>query len=77
MIQAAVEGRPQYLTRDDGCEVVVVSREQYAHAGSRLKEFLLREGFAEEGDDTLDRALREIDDEGSPFINPKAAKLTG
>jgi prevent-host-death family protein len=77
LVDAAMEGHPQFVRRRDGREVVVVSREYFETMRPTLKAYLLAEGFAEGAEDSFDRALREIRDEGSPFVNPGKADLAG
>ena len=77
LVDAAVDGQPQFVRRRDGREVVVVSREHYEKLRVTLKDYLLAEGFAEGAEDGFDRAMREIRDEGSPFVTPGMADLAG
>lgn len=58
LVDAAVEGRPQFVRRRDGREVVVVSREYFERTKPNLKSVLLSFRFGERGD-ALDRALGE------------------
>ncbi len=76
LVDAAVKGEPQFVTRSDGREVVVVSREYFEKTRPTLKTYLLNEGVADEGEDAFDRALQDIRAEGSPFILPGAADLS-
>jgi prevent-host-death family protein len=58
VVDAAVEGRPQFVRRRDGREVVVVSKEYYEQTRPSLKSVLLSQRFGERGDE-FDRALEE------------------
>jgi PHD/YefM family antitoxin component YafN of YafNO toxin-antitoxin module len=68
IVDAAVEGKAQFVKRRDGKEVVVVSRDYFEKTRPTLKTWLLTEGFAEDGEDAFDKALRDIRREGSPFL---------
>ncbi len=68
IVDAAVEGKAQFVKRRDGKEVVVVSRDYFEKTRPNLKTYLLTEGFADDGEDAFDKALREIRHEGSPFM---------
>ncbi|HEY2620463.1 MAG TPA: type II toxin-antitoxin system Phd/YefM family antitoxin [Acetobacteraceae bacterium] len=58
LVDAAVEGRPQFVRRRDGREVVVVSREYYEQTRPSLKSVLLSHRFGERGD-SFDQALQD------------------
>ena len=58
LVDAAVEGRPQFVRRRDGQEIVVVSKEYYERTRPDLKSVLLSYRFGERGD-TFDAALAE------------------
>jgi prevent-host-death family protein len=68
IVDAAVEGEAQFVKRRDGKEVVVVSRDYFEKTRPTLKTYLLAEGFAEDGEDAFDTAMRAIRREGSPFM---------
>jgi prevent-host-death family protein len=68
IVDAAVEGHAQFVKRRDGKEVVVVSRDYFERTRPTLKTYLLTEGFAEDGEDAFDKAMRDIRREGSPFM---------
>ena len=68
IVDAAVEGKAQFVKRRDGKEVVVVSRDYFEKTRPTLKTYLLTEGFAEDEEDAFDKALRDIRREGSPFM---------
>ena len=77
LVDAAVEGEPQFVKRRDGREVVVVSREYYERTQPTLASYLLVAGVAPDDDDALDHALRDIRAEGSPVVTPGVADLSG
>lgn len=58
VVDAAVEGRPQFVRRRDGKEVVIVSREYFDRTRPDLKSVLLSCQFGEPGD-AFDQALDE------------------
>lgn len=58
LVDAAVAGRPQFVRRRDGQEVVVLSKEYYERTGPDLKSVLLSYRFGERGD-AFDAALAE------------------
>jgi prevent-host-death family protein len=58
LVDAAVEGRPQFVRRRDGREVVVVSKEYFEQTRPNLKTALLSFRFGERGD-AFDRTLGE------------------
>lgn len=70
LVDAAVEGRPQFVQRPDGREAVVVSREYFEQTKPNLKSFLLNAGYAADEDDAFDAALREVRS-GWALIRPK------
>jgi hypothetical protein len=58
VVDAAVAGRPQFVRRRDGKEVVIVSREYFERTRPDLKSVLLSFQFGEPGD-AFDQALDE------------------
>jgi prevent-host-death family protein len=59
LVEAAVEGRPQFVRRRDGREVVVVSKEYFDGTKPSLKAVLLALRFGNRGDEfdaVLDKA---------------------
>jgi prevent-host-death family protein len=58
LIDAAVGGRPQFIRRRDGQEVVVISKEYYDRTKPTLKSVLLSHRFGERGD-VLNQALED------------------
>lgn len=53
LVDAAVEGRPQFVRRRDGKEVVVVSAEYFEKTKPNLRDLLLFGGFVPDEDDEL------------------------
>ena len=76
LVDAAVHGEPQFVTRRDGMEVVVVSRGYFDKTRPTLKDYLLTEGFAEDGEDAFDRAMRDIENEGGLLFCGKRLDFT-
>lgn len=75
VVDAAVEGRPQFVRRRDGREVVVVSREYFEETKPNLKSYLVGSGYAGEGDDAFDVAMRGVRRQGSPLLRPRNVDL--
>jgi prevent-host-death family protein len=71
LVDAAVEGQPQFVRRRDGREVVVVSREYFEDTKPNLKSYLVGSGYADEGDDAFDIAMRGVRTEGAPLLQPR------
>jgi prevent-host-death family protein len=59
VVDAAVAGRPQFIRRRDGQEVVVVSRDHFEKTKANLQTFLLTAGYADDADGVFDRAVRD------------------
>jgi prevent-host-death family protein len=59
VVDAAVAGRPQFIRRRDGQEVVVVSRDHFEKTKANMQNFLLTSGYADDADDLFDRAVRD------------------
>ena len=74
LVEAAVEGKPQFIRRRDGHQVVLVSRDYFDRTKHNLKTYLVTAGFAEDGDDEFDAALREIRRTG-PQLAPRGIRL--
>jgi PHD/YefM family antitoxin component YafN of YafNO toxin-antitoxin module len=70
LVDAAVEGRPQFVRRRDGQEVVVVSKEYYEQTKPDLKSVLLSFRFGEKGD-AFDTALGEARTTLGAALTPK------
>jgi prevent-host-death family protein len=75
LVDAAMEGEPQFIRRRDGREVVLVSREYFEKTKPNLKSYLLDAGYAEE-DDAFDAALRDIRS-GPPLFPPRDGAAEG
>jgi prevent-host-death family protein len=75
VVDAAVHGRPQFVRRRDGREVVVVSKEYFEDTKPTLKSYLLGAGYADEGDDAFDFAMRDVRTEGPPLLEPRNSEL--
>lgn len=60
LVDAAVAGKPQFIRRRDGREVVVISREYFERTKPNLKGYLLASGYAGDEEDAFDRALRGL-----------------
>jgi len=58
IVEAASNGEPQFITRRDGSEVVVVSRSHFNATRPNLKTALLGNRFGARGD-AFDQALTE------------------
>ncbi len=65
IVDAAIEGRPQFVRRRDGNEVVLVSRDYFDRMKLNLKTYLLTAGFAGNQSDAFDAALTEAREIGS------------
>ena len=77
IVNAAVEGQAQFVKRRDGKEVVVVSRDSFEKTRPTLKTWLLTEGFAEDGEDAFDNAMREGSTRSQPrFWSTKGVRQT-
>jgi prevent-host-death family protein len=71
LIEAAVSGRPQFIRRRDGREVVLVSKEYYSRTKPTLKSVLLSHRFGERGD-VLDQALEDAKVALGAALTPQA-----
>jgi prevent-host-death family protein len=60
IIDEAVAGKPQFIQRRDGKEVVVVSRDSYERMQGGLKTFLLDDGYAGPGEAAFDAIMVDI-----------------
>jgi PHD/YefM family antitoxin component YafN of YafNO toxin-antitoxin module len=70
IIEGAIAGTPQVVQRNDGEEVVVVSRDYYECTRPSLKAHLLAGGYADDSEDAFDGAIRDIRD-GPPWFAPR------
>lgn len=75
VVDAAVQGRPQFVRRRDGREVVVVSKEYFEDTKPTLKSYLLGAGYADEGEDAFDMAMNDVRTEGPPLLEPRNSEL--
>ena len=62
IVDAAIDGRPQFIRRRDGHEVVLVSREYFDRTKMTLKKYLLTAGYAGDAPDAFDEAMRDVRD---------------
>ena len=60
VIDAAAGGKPQFIRRRDGHEVVVVSRDYFDRTKINLKSYLLAAGYAGDRPDAFDNAMAEV-----------------
>jgi hypothetical protein len=75
VVDAAVDGRPQFVRRRDGREVVVVSKEYFEETKPNLKSYLVTSGDAESEDDAFDIAMRGLRSDGIPSLEPRKVDL--
>jgi prevent-host-death family protein len=75
VVDAAVEGRPQFVRRRDGREVVVVSKEYFEETKPNLKSYLINSGYADSEDDAFDIAMRSVRTDGIPAFEPRNVDL--
>lgn len=73
LLDAAVEGKPQFIHRRDGHEVVLVSRNYFDRTKMNLKTYLLTAGYAGDEPDAFDEAMREA--RTGPLLGPRAVRL--
>ncbi|HEY6430526.1 MAG TPA: type II toxin-antitoxin system prevent-host-death family antitoxin [Acetobacteraceae bacterium] len=76
LVDAAVEGRPQFVRRRDGREVVVVSKEYFEQTRPNLKTALLSFRFGQRGD-AFDRALGEARAVAGAALRPRDGEGIG
>jgi len=72
VVDAAVDGRPQFVRRRDGREVVVVSKEYFEETKPNLKSYLATSGYADSEDDAFDVAIRGVRRDGIPLFEPRS-----
>jgi prevent-host-death family protein len=60
IIDAAVDGDPQFVQRRDGKEVVIVSREYFEATRPNIKSYLLNAGYAGAGEDEFDTIMQHV-----------------
>ena len=73
VVDAAVEGKPQFIRRRDGHEVVLVSRAYFDQTKMRFKDYLLTAGYAGDEPDAFDEAMREV--RTGPLLGPRAVRF--
>ena len=71
IVDEAVAGRPQFIQRRDGKEVVVVSREYYERTKPNLKSFLLDAGYSGPGEEAFDAAMRDVRASTAGMFTPR------
>jgi PHD/YefM family antitoxin component YafN of YafNO toxin-antitoxin module len=71
LVAAAIEGRPQFIRRRDGHEVVLVSRDYFERTKLTLKTYLLSAGYAGDEPDAFDAALADA----TPRLQTRATPL--
>ncbi len=77
VVDAAVDGHPQFVRRRDGREVVVVSREYFNQTKPNLKSYLLGAGYADEQDDAFDEAMQGVRSDSGSLLQPRNVELKG
>jgi prevent-host-death family protein len=75
VVDAAVDGRPQFVRRRDGREVVIVSREYFEETRPNLKSYLITSGYADSQDDAFDIAMRSVRSDGIPMFESRDVDL--
>jgi prevent-host-death family protein len=75
VVDAAVDGKPQFVRRRDGREVVIVSREYFEETKPNLKSYLTTSGYADSEDDAFDVAMRSVRTDGIPAFEPRSVDL--
>ena len=75
LVDAAVEGHPQFVRRRDGREVVVVSKEYFNQTKPNLKSYLVGSGYADEQDDAVDVAMRGVRADSSALLQARNIEL--
>jgi prevent-host-death family protein len=73
VIDAAVQGEPQFVQRRDGKEVVVVSREYFDRTKPDIKSYLLNAGYAGVGEEEFDKILDEVRDNFPDLLAPRGS----
>jgi prevent-host-death family protein len=75
LVDAAVEGKPQFIRRRDGNEVVLVSRDYFDRTKMNLKDYLLSAGYADEPD-AFDKAMQTVRSRLPPLA-PRSLRRKG
>jgi prevent-host-death family protein len=60
VIDAAVEGEPQFVQRRDGKEVVIVSRDYFERTKPNMKTYLLNEFCSGDGEEAFDAIMQNV-----------------
>ena len=60
IVDAAIAGKPQFIRRRDGHEVVLVSRDYFDRTKMNLKTYLLSAGYAGDEPDAFDAAMETV-----------------
>jgi prevent-host-death family protein len=76
LVEAAVEGKPQFIRRRDGNEVVLVSRAYFDQTKMNLKDYLLNAGYAGEEPDAFDEAMQTVRNRLPPLA-PRSLRRKG
>jgi prevent-host-death family protein len=75
LVDAAVEGRPQFVRRRDGREVVVISKEYFEQTKPNLKSYLVGSGYADEQEDAFDIAMRGVRSDSAALLRPRNTEV--
>jgi prevent-host-death family protein len=76
VVEAAVEGKPQFIRRRDGQEVVLVSRDYFDRTKMNLKTYLLTAGYADDAPDDFDSVMQGVRNRLPP-IAPRSLRRKG
>jgi PHD/YefM family antitoxin component YafN of YafNO toxin-antitoxin module len=68
IIDAAIDGKPQFIRRRDGLEVVLVSRDYFDRTKMNLKSYLLTAGYAPDEPDAFDEAMATVRSRLPPIV---------
>jgi len=76
LVDAAAEGKPQFIRRRDGHEVVLVSRDYFDRTKMNLKDYLLSAGYAGDEPDVFDDAMQTVRSRLPPLA-PRSLRRKG
>ena len=76
LVDAAAEGKPQFIRRRDGHEVVLVSRDHFDRTKMNLKDYLLSAGYAGDEPDVFDDAMQTVRSRLPPLA-PRSLRRKG
>lgn len=76
LVEAAVEGKPQFIRRRDGREVVLVSRNYFDRTKMNLKTYLLTAGYAGDEPDAFDEVMQTARGRLAP-VAPRSLRRKG